>query len=190
MPYRLLSRCYRLSFVCLCLWSTLAYLWCFISIDALIVPSQFCKTASAIQYRTTSYGQLSNSEHGPIGILAEYSSRYATLVSIGSFSLARTIGRKSPRMLETSVKCLKADSTYEESEYITDEINEALDMALGEVRNNLPSVFWEEFVTSLVDSQKYFWSTVCESPWTCCLLIVLKNIAVLIFLFNIAVGII
>lgn len=137
MPYRLLSRCYRLSFVCLCLWSTLAYLWCFISTEALIVPNQFCKTPSIIHYGTTSYGALAGSEHGPIDIISEYSSRYATSVSLRSFSLARTIGRKSPRILDTSVHCLKADSTFEESESVTDEINDILDTALGEVRTRL-----------------------------------------------------
>jgi hypothetical protein len=156
MPYRLLSRCYRLSFVCLCLWSTLAYLWCFLSTDALILPSQFCKTASVIHYGTTSYGTLANSVHGQTDIIAEYSSRYATSVSIRSYSLAQTIGRKSPRILETSVNCLQADSTYEESESVSDEINDALDMALGEVRDNFSSARCREFVTSLVDSLKHF----------------------------------
>ena len=153
MPYRLLSRCYRLSFVCLCLWSTFAYLWCFISTDALIVPSQFCKTASIIHYGATAYGPQSNSEHGPIDIIAEYSSRYATSVSIRSFLLARAIGRKSPRMLETSVNCLIADSTYEESESVSDEINDALDMALGEVRYTSICSSW--LLTTPVDSWNY-----------------------------------
>jgi hypothetical protein len=158
MPYRLLSRSYHLSFVCLCLWSTLAYLWCFISTDALIVPSQFCKTASIIHCGTTSYGALANRVDSPIDIIVEYSSRYATSVSIRSFSLARTIGRKSPRILGTSVNCLKSDSTYEESESVSDEINDALDMALGEVRDKMSSACCSEFVTLLVDSLEYFGS--------------------------------
>ena len=131
MPYRLLSRCCRISFFYLCLWSTLAYLWCFISTDALVAPRQRNKYASGSHYGAPSVGSTMPNLGTATEIIRTGSSPFA----LGYFSMFRSWNRRPSRQSAIILLSSTSDSTFEENDYESKEINDALDNALGEVRH-------------------------------------------------------
>lgn len=137
MPYRLLSRCCRISFLYLCLWSTLAYLWCFITTDALIAPRQYVKYVSGSHYGVPSVGSTLLNLGRVTEAVRTYSSPYDTSIAMGYFSHFHTMNWKFSKQSATILLSSTSDSTFEESDFETKEMNDALDNALGEVRSRI-----------------------------------------------------
>ena len=131
MPYRLLSRCCRISFFYLCLWSTLAYLWCFISTDALIAPRHHTKYASGSHYGAPSIGSTMLN----LGTATETIRTGSSPFALGYFSIFRSWSKRPMRQSSITLLSSTSDSTFEENDSETKEMNDALDNALGEVCN-------------------------------------------------------
>lgn len=136
MLSRLLSRCSSMSLIRLCLWSTLAFLWCSTTANALVLQAKFYQKLLRRSYENPSVGELLLSRSlSPM--IEEVRSICLTSMTLRSITSTRTIDKRPLTYRKTSLSSSKADSNFDDNDFISDEIQSALDMALGEVYHNI-----------------------------------------------------
>ena len=138
MPSRLLSRCSSMSLICLCLWSTLAFLWCSTTADAFITPAKLNhKSPGRSRESFTSRKLILSESLCPEIKRVRNSNIYSTSMSLRSISSTSTANSRSSTDRSTSLSSSETDSTLDDNDFISDEIQSALDEALGEVYNSI-----------------------------------------------------
>lgn len=138
MPSRLLSRCSSMSLICLCLWSTLAFLWCSTTVDAFLIPAKlYHKLPGRLHESFTSRKVILSQSSCPEIKRVRNRNIYSTSMSLRSISPTSTANSRSSTDRGTSLSSSETDSTLDDNDFISDEIQSALDEALGEVYNSI-----------------------------------------------------
>ena len=136
MLSRLLSRCSSMSLIRLCLWSTLGFLWCSMTANALVPRMKFHRKLLRKSHETPSIGKLLLSRSlSPM--IEGVRSICLTSMTLRSITSTRTIDKRPSSCHKTSMSSSKADSNFDDNDFISEEIQSALDMALGEVYHNI-----------------------------------------------------
>ena len=127
-----------MSLICLCLWSTLAFLWCSTTTDAFLIPAKLCYKLPARSHESfTSRKLILSSSLCPEIKRVRHRNTYSTSMSLRSISSTSTANSRSSIDRRTSLSSSETDSTLDDSDFISDEIQSALDEALGEVYNSI-----------------------------------------------------
>lgn len=127
-----------MSLICLCLWSTLAFLWCSTTADAFLTPAKLNHKLPGRSHESFTSRKLILSESScPEMKRVRNRNIYSTSMSLRSISSTSTANSRSSTDRSTSLSSSETDSTLDDNDFISDEIQSALDEALGEVYNSI-----------------------------------------------------